>query len=97
MSRIPSFSSRPLLPDSLSASCRVVEAFIRIGALPVRFLAVYGYPQKKAHATQMNAALFDQVRTRITESAVPIPFIRPALEKTCHVLAVVAPVMTPPA
>ena len=69
MARIPSFGSRPSLPEPLAVTCRVVEAFVKIGALPVRFLAVYGYPQDSSQAVHLNADLFNQVRARITESS----------------------------
>ena len=71
MTRLPSFSSRPPLPDELSLTCRVSECFVRLGGLAVRIITVYGHTPDSGQSQHLNAALFDKIKARVISSAVP--------------------------
>ena len=70
-SRLPSRASRPALPDSTTATCRLSEAFVRLGALEVRVITIYGYPLSQSDARQGTQDLLALAAERATQNAVP--------------------------
>ena len=71
MTQLPSFSSRPPLPEELSLTCRVCECFVRLGSLAMRIITVYGHTPDTGQFQHLNAALFDKIKDRVLSSPVP--------------------------
>ncbi|CAE7241088.1 unnamed protein product [Symbiodinium sp. CCMP2456] len=70
-SRLPSRASRPALPRELTDSCRLAEAWIRLGALEVRVLTVYGFPRSYTDARQLTQDLLATAAERASQNAIP--------------------------
>ena len=70
-SRLPSHRSCPPLPEAASSTCRLSECFVRLGALQVRMLTIYGYPNSHLDARQRNEDLLAQAADRATQNALP--------------------------
>ena len=71
VSRVPSRASRPGLPQDDVATCRLSEAFVRVGALEVRLLCIYGYTSARPDAREETEALLSRALHRVTQNAVP--------------------------
>ena len=70
-SRLPCRAASPALPQATLATCRIGEAFIRLGVLEVRLLTVYGYPLSYPDARERTEELMSQVLVRATSTCVP--------------------------
>ncbi|CAE7620120.1 unnamed protein product, partial [Symbiodinium sp. KB8] len=70
-SRLPCRAASPALPQAALATCRIGEAFIRLGVLEVRLLTVYGYPLSYPDARERTEELMSQVLVRATSTCVP--------------------------
>ena len=69
--RLPSRCSRPGLPADIASTCRISEAFVRLGPMEVRFLTVYGYQAAMLDAKEHNESLLRAALTRATQNAMP--------------------------
>ena len=71
LSRMPSFQSPHALPPEVLESCRIVEAFVRFGSLPVRVLTLYGIPRDRGDGLSRTNALVEIAVARAQSSAAP--------------------------
>ncbi|CAE7226235.1 RPL23A [Symbiodinium sp. CCMP2592] len=71
VSRLPSRAARPSLPEVDRATCRLTEAFVRVGALEVRLVCVYGYPASRFDYRTANEDLLSRALDRVTQNGVP--------------------------
>ncbi|CAE7237381.1 unnamed protein product [Symbiodinium sp. CCMP2592] len=69
--RLPSRCSRPGLPADIAATCRIAEAFVRLGPLEVRFIIVYGHQAAMLDAKDHNESLLRAALDRATQNAMP--------------------------
>ena len=69
--RLPVFAPQPSMPPSMLSTCRLCEAFLRIGALVVRVIAIYGIPHVSQAALERSEALLAMAFERATQSAIP--------------------------
>ncbi|CAE7035963.1 unnamed protein product [Symbiodinium sp. CCMP2592] len=69
--RVPSRASRPALPEAAAATCRISEAFVRLGALEVRVITVYGVALSEPDARERTNAILQQAFERASQNAVP--------------------------
>ncbi|CAE7407308.1 unnamed protein product [Symbiodinium sp. CCMP2592] len=69
--RLPSRCSRPGLPADIAATCRIAEAFVRLGPLEVRFITVYGHQAAMLDAKDHNECLLRAALDRATQNAMP--------------------------
>ena len=70
-SRLPSHCSRPGLPPDAAATCRLSECFVRLGALQVRVLTIYGVPLSHQDARQRTEDLLAMAAAQATQNALP--------------------------
>ena len=70
-SRLPSRASRPGLPEEAIETCRLSEAFVRLGALEVRVITIYGWPLSHLDAAERNEHLLSLALAQVTQNAVP--------------------------
>ena len=69
--RLPSRASQPPLPEAVRSTCRLAEAFIRLGALEVRVLTLYGFPLSDQDAKERTNLLLQTAFDRASQNAVP--------------------------
>ena len=74
VTRLPSRLSPSQLPTAIAASTRLVEAFVRFGALELRLLTLYGVPASHANARESNDFLLSAAWDRLTMNAIPTLF-----------------------
>ena len=70
-SRVPCRPPLQALPPELLASCRITECFIRVRALDVKVITVYGVPRCLPDAADHNNRLLAWAYQRATISCVP--------------------------
>ncbi|CAE7392400.1 unnamed protein product, partial [Symbiodinium necroappetens] len=70
--RLPSRASQPPLPEEVRSTCRLAEAFIRLGALEVRVLTIYGFPLSDQDAKERTNQLLHTAFDRASQNAVAI-------------------------
>ena len=71
LSSLPSRPSVTPLPAEPYQAGRLCESFIRIGAMEVRFLAVYGTPANNPKARELNQTLLQTAFDRATANRIP--------------------------
>ena len=71
MSQAPCRNSRPAMPPAALETCRIMDCFVRLGALEVRVLAVYGFPLSQADAKARTNELLQMAWERASATAVP--------------------------
>ena len=70
-SRLPSRKSRPDFAADVLATCRLTEAFVRLGALEVRLITIYGCPLSQLDARERSEELLQHALHRATQNAMP--------------------------
>ncbi|CAE7242092.1 unnamed protein product [Symbiodinium sp. CCMP2592] len=71
LSRLPSRRSSVPLPPEASATCRLAEAFVRLGALEIRVLTIYGVPMSEPDAKDRTNELLRQAFLRASQNPIP--------------------------
>ena len=69
--KLPSRRPRPDLPDEVAATCRLSESFVRLGALEIRVITIYGVPLSEPDARERTNALLKKAFERASQNAVP--------------------------
>ncbi|OLP87526.1 hypothetical protein AK812_SmicGene31240 [Symbiodinium microadriaticum] len=69
--RLPSRAARPPMSQEALATCRLSDAFVRLGALEVRVITIYGVPQSETDSRDRTNALLQQAFHRAVQCAVP--------------------------
>ena len=70
-SQLPSHPSVVPLPAEVSSTCRLHEAFVRLGALSVRVIVIYGVPLNHVDARDRTNWLLERAYDRASQNAVP--------------------------
>ena len=70
-SRLPAHVACPAMPPAAIATCRLMGGFVRLGALEIRVVVVYGYPLSYPDARERTNELLQQAYDRACQSAVP--------------------------
>ena len=68
---LPSYKPRSAPDDQLLGSCRYVEAFVRIGPLTVRVIAIYGKPSSHSDSRETNQHLLQAAYERVCQCRIP--------------------------
>ena len=68
---LPARVSPTAFSPKMLATTRVVETFLRLGALEVRCICLYGIPRSHVDASTLNSWLLEAAFERITQSRVP--------------------------
>ena len=65
LSRVPSRPSVEAFTPELLATTRLTECFVRLGAMEVRAICVYGLPSSHANASELNNFLLQACHERV--------------------------------